>query len=234
MLTASVQVDGSVLTLNAPGEASKSNVDVVGVLINDQGKTVSEFEQRLTIDPTRMTKAQQQRLVYSQQVRVTPGLYQVRVAARDNKTARTGSAIQWIEIPDITHGSLSLGSLFVGEMIAETGSNTGAPQQALINVNRLFSRTSRLLFQTYIYNAARGASSPDVALQVQVFRDDQPVITAPLRKLPTAGIVDLTRISYEDDFALDKLPVGSYVLQVTAIDRVAKTSASQRLNFEIQ
>ena len=234
MLTASVQVDGSVLTLNAPEGALKSNVDVVGVLINDQGKTVSEFEQRLTIDPTRMTKAQQQRLVYSQQMRITPGLYQVRVAARDNKTARTGSAIQWIEIPDITQGSFSLGSLFVGEMIAEAGSSAAAPQQALISVNRRFSRTSRLLFQTYVYNAARGTNAPDVALQVQVFRDDQPIITVPLRKLPTNGIADLTRISYEDDFALDQLPVGSYVLQVTAIDRVAKASTSQRLNFEIQ
>jgi VWFA-related protein len=232
MLTASVQVDGSVLVLNAPEGAPKTNVDVVGVLINDQGKTVSEFEQRLTIDPTKMTTAQQQRLVYSQQMRVAPGLYQVRVATRDNKNARTGSANQWIEIPDVTKGDLFLGSLFVGEIMA---SGAGpAPQQALINVNRRFSRTSRLLFQTYVYNANRTGAMPDVALQVQVFRDDQPVITVPLRKLPTEGITDLARISYEDDFPLDKLAPGRYALQVTAIDRAAKRSASQRLNFEIE
>jgi VWFA-related protein len=232
MLTASVQVDGSVLVLNAPEGAPKTNVDVVGVLVNDQGKTVSEFEQRLTIDPSRMTTAQQQRLVYSQQMRVTPGLYQVRVAARDNKNIRTGSANQWIEIPDVAQGKLSVGSLFIGEIPAATGG--AAPQQALINVTRRFSRTSRLLFQTYIYNANRSGGAPDVALQVQVFRDDLPVVTVPLRKLPTDGITDLSRISYEDDFALDKLPPGRYALQVTAIDRAAKTSASQRLNFEIE
>jgi VWFA-related protein len=238
MLTASVQVDGSVLNLDAPEGAQKSNVDVVGVLINDQGKTVSEFEQRLTIDPSRMTLAQQKRLVYSQQMRITPGLYQVRVAARDNKSARTGSANQWIEIPDITQGSFMLGSLFVGEVVADAGSGAAAgqsQQQALISVNRHFSRTSRLLFQTYVYNASRGgANASDVALQVQVFRDDQPVITVPLRKLPTNGVTDLARISYEDDFALDKLAPGRYALQVTAIDRTAKTSASQRVNFEIE
>jgi len=233
MLTASVQVDGSALVLNAPEGAPKSNVDVVGVLINDQGKTVSEFEQRLTLDPSKMTTAQQQRLVYSHQMRIEPGLYQVRVAARDNKSARTGSNAQWIEIPDITRGQFSLGSIFVGELLVNPGSGS-APQQALINVNRRFSRSSRLLFQTYVYNAARGSSSPDVALQVQVFRDDQPVITAPLRKVPTDGIADLKRLSYEDDFALDRLPAGRYVMQVTAIDRVAKASASQRLNFEIE
>jgi VWFA-related protein len=234
MLTTSVQVDSSVLGANAAGGAQKTDVDVVGVLINDQGKPISDFKQRLTIDPAHMTTAQQQRLVYSQQARITPGLYQVRVAARDSKSGRTGSAASWLEIPDITHGGLSVGSLFVGEMLKDT-ENAGAPtQQALINVNRRFSRASRLLFQTFVYNAARGATAPDVALQVQIFRDDQPVITVPIRKLPTEGIADLTRIPYEDDFPLDQLPAGRYVMQVTAIDRIAKASASQRLSFEIE
>jgi VWFA-related protein len=231
MLTASVQVDASVLDMGATGDGQKSNVDLVGVVINDEGKTIAEFEQRLTVDPSLMTKEQQRRIVYSRQLRITPGLYQMRVATRDNKSGRTGSAAQWIVIPDISRGVFSLGSLFVGEMTADIRSSG---QQALISVNRRFSRTSRLLFQTYVYNAARGANSSDVALQVQVFRDDQPVITVPLRKLPTDGITDLARISYEDDFALDKLPPGRYALQVTAIDRTAKQSASQRLNFEIQ
>jgi VWFA-related protein len=231
MLTASVQVDASVLDMSAERGGQKSNVDVVGVLINDEGKTVADFEQRLTVDPSLMTTAQQRRIVYSHQLRIAPGLYQMRIATRDNKSGRTGSAAQWIEIPDISRGVFSLGSLFVGEMTADIKTSG---QQALISVNRRFSRTSRLLFQTYVYNAARGANTSDVALQVQVFRDDQPVITVPLRKLPTDGITDLARISYEDDFSLDKLPPGRYALQVTAIDRTAKASASQRLSFEIE
>lgn len=231
MLTASVQVDASVLDMGAAGGSQKSNVDVVGVLINDEGKTVADFERRLTVDPSLMTTEQQRRIVYSHQLRIAPGLYQMRIATRDNKSGRTGSAAQWIEIPDISRGAFSVGSLFVGEVTADIRSSG---QQAIINVNRRFSRTSRLLFQTYVYNATRASNSSDVALQVQVFRDDQPVITVPLRKLPTDGITDLARISYEDDFPLDKLPPGRYALQVTAIDRTAKTSASQRLNFEIE
>lgn len=234
LLTTSVQVDSSVLGAGTAGGIQKTDVDLVGVLINDQGKPVSDFKQRLTIDPSRMSAAQQQRLVYSRQAHVAPGLYQVRVAARDSKSGRTGSDVQWVEIPDITRGQFSLGSLFIGELVRDTGSAGSTPQQALISVNRRFSRTSRLLFQTYVYNAAHGATAPDVALQVQIFRDDQPVITVPVRKLSTAGLQDLTRIPYEDDFALDQLPVGRYVMQVTAIDRAARTSAMQRLNFEIE
>jgi hypothetical protein len=209
---------------------------MVGVLLDDHGKTVSEFEQQLVIDPSKMTTAQQHQLIYSHRFQVKPGLYQMRVAARDSKARRDGSAYEWVEAPDLSSGALSLGSLFVGELLPQPAPSDPAslPPQALISVNRRFARTSRLLYQTYIYNAARQTSPPDVALQVQIFRDNQPVFTVPLRKLPAEGVADLSRIPYEDDFPLDQLPAGLYVLQVTAIDRVAKSTASQQLRFAIE
>jgi VWFA-related protein len=237
MLMASVQVDASALGVNSSGgggDAQKMKVDVVGVLINDQGKAVSDFEQRLTIDPSRISKEQQRRIVYSHVLRVTPGLYQMRVAARDEKSGRTGSASQWIEIPDVTRGGFSLGSLFIGEMQAGAGPSPSTSPQALVNVARRFPRNSRVLYQTIVYNASKGTTAPDVALQVQVFRDGQPVITVPLRRLLTDGLTELAYIPFEDDFSLGQLPPGRYVLQVTAIDRLAKTSSVQRLNFEIE
>jgi hypothetical protein len=106
-----------------------------------------------------------------------------------------------------------------------------------LSVDHRFDRTSKLRFLTFIYNASRGtngASSPDVALQVQVLRDDQPVITTPLRKVQNDGAADLARIAYAAEIPLEGMPAGRYVLQVTAIDRIAKTSASQRVNFEIE
>ncbi|MDX6694521.1 MAG: hypothetical protein QOF02_2124 [Blastocatellia bacterium] len=238
LLTASVQVSSEALGFNAPGGLQKTEVALVGVLLDDEGKAVSEFEQQLMVDPSKMTAAQQRQLIYSHRFQVKPGLYQVRVAARESRNKRDGSAYEWIEVADTSGGAFSLGSLFVGELIkqpnADANAAASATPQALLNVDRRFERASRLLYQTYVYNAAHNASAPDVALQVQIFRDDQPVLTVPLRKLPSDGITDLSRIPYEDDFALDQLPAGLYVLQVTAIDRAAKASATQRLRFAIE
>ena len=231
MLTASVQVESSALGIGT-ADAQKTDVDVAGVVLDAQGKHVSDFTERLTVDPARMNSAQQQHIVYSKQLKIAPGLYQVRVAARDSRSNLIGSAFAWLEIPDIKQTGFTLGSLFVGELLPASGA--AAQPQAMISANRRFARTSRLLFQTYVYNAAHTASAPDVALQVQVFRDDQPVVTVPLRKLPTESVADLTRVSYEDDLALNELPAGRYVLQVTAIDRIAKTSAAQRVNFIVE
>ena len=98
-------------------------------------------------------------------------------------------------------------------------------------------------FLTYIYNAATAVVAlpsgvepkipvPDLAVQVQVFRDNEPVITTPLHKLTTEGL-DARRVPYSAEVRLDELRPGAYVLLVTVIDRRGKSSASQRTNFQI-
>jgi hypothetical protein len=87
----------------------------------------------------------------------------------------------------------------------------------------------------FVYNATRAADSkPDVALQVQVVRDGQPVITSPLKKVSVEEVEDLNRIPFAAELSLTGLPAGRYVLQVTAVDRVSKKSASQQTRFEIE
>ena len=69
---------------------------------------------------------------------------------------------------------------------------------------------------------------------MQILRDDQPVVTIPLRKVATEGAQDPARLSYAAEIPLDGMLPGRYVLQVTIIDRIAKTSATQHTNFEIE
>ncbi|HEX7721444.1 MAG TPA: hypothetical protein VF397_04755, partial [Pyrinomonadaceae bacterium] len=71
------------------------------------------------------------------------------------------------------------------------------------------------------------------AVQVQVFRDNEPVITTPLHKIQSEGAPDIQRVPYAADVSLSGLQPGAYVLQVTVIDRLAKASATQKLSFQI-
>jgi hypothetical protein len=99
-----------------------------------------------------------------------------------------------------------------------------------------FAAKSALHFLTYVYNAARGGAGqqPDVAMQVQIFRDNQPVVTAPLELVRERGTSDLARLPYEAELPLDALTAGRYQLRVTAVDRVAKTTATRQVNFEVR
>jgi hypothetical protein len=107
----------------------------------------------------------------------------------------------------------------------------------VLNILRRFARSSRLRFVTFIYNGTHGASAtppPDLAIQIQLLRDSQPVLTTTLRKIATEGIADLARIPYAAEIPLGNLRAGRYLLKATVIDRIAKTSATQQVNFEIE
>jgi len=85
---------------------------------------------------------------------------------------------------------------------------------------------------TTVNTSAATIPVPDLAVQVQVFRDNEPVLTTALHKINTEG-VDVHRVPYAADVNLDDLRPGAYVLQVTVIDRQGKSSASQKINFQV-
>ena len=101
-------------------------------------------------------------------------------------------------------------------------------------MDHLFRNTSYLRFLIFIYNATAIApqSSPDLAVQLQVIRDGQPVMTTALKKVQTEG-TSLANIPYAADIPLADFKPGRYLLQVNVIDRISKRSKSQLTRFEV-
>ena len=96
-LNVSMQLDAEMLTFDASSGKQEAIVDVLGVALDDRG-LFSSFKQKLEI-PQEAVLAKDGRFVKWSQVLPLPrGLYQVRVAVRDRKSGRTGSAMGWIEI----------------------------------------------------------------------------------------------------------------------------------------
>ncbi len=238
-LNAGLQIEASALDFQSAEGGMKAAADVVCAVYDDQGKFIDGFKHQIAITAHSTTPpTERSPVVYVHQFKISPGLYQVRSATRDVRSGRVGSAVRWIEIPDLTQGKLSLSSIFITERLAsQPAGPVSSNLQDIISTNadHLFQRSSNLRFLVFVYNAKRAdAAGPDVAIQVQVFRDDQPVITDTLHKIPTDATTDLARIPYAADFPLESLPAGRYVLQLTVIDRMARASASQRVSFDIE
>ncbi len=243
LLSTSMQFAGEFLSFSADAGKSKAVVDVAGSVYNDQGQAGFSFKDQLIISAPLMdaTRSFGRNFSYTFPVFLGPGLYQVRLAARDEKSGQTGSAHGWIEIPDLSSGRLAMSSLILGEgaMLTATNvptNNQSPSDQVGMSVDHRFHRNSYLRFLVFVYGAARAPSDskPDVALQIQVVRDDQPVVTTALKKVETEGVPDLQRLPYAAEVPLEGLPGGRYFLQVTAVDRVSKRSASQQARFEIE
>ncbi|HEV3471102.1 MAG TPA: VWA domain-containing protein [Pyrinomonadaceae bacterium] len=236
VVSASVGLDRAAFDFTGQPPEARAAVDLLGFVLDDRGRTVSGFKHGLTFDPR---EAARPRILHTYQIKLGPGLYQVRVAVRDQKTGRTGSAYEWVEVPDFGRGELTLSSIYLAERASGQPPETLAPDKlsegVLLNVDRRFARTSWMRFVVFINNAAQGgAARPDVALQVQVFRDDQPVFTAPLIKVRADGPPDGGPLPYAAELPLETFPPGRYALRLTAIDRTAKATAQRRVNFTVE
>ena len=241
MLATSMHIPSDFLSFSSEGDKQKATIRINGLILNDKGQAGANFNEGIIVsrDPANPLKGPSRNVLYTHQIFLKPGLYQVRVAAHDEKSGHVGSAHSWIEIPDLASRRLTLSSLIIGVQqpatITNSSGNGSSNEQPQLSIDRQFERNSDMRFLIFTYNAARDPSNskPDLAVQVQVLRENQPVITTPLKKMSTDDM-DLDRVPYAADLPLADLPPGQYLIRVTIIDRVAKTSASQQTRFDIE
>jgi hypothetical protein len=233
VLTASTQVATDVLGYGADGKQA-ANVDLAGVVLDDQGKQAGNFKTRINVKPANVA-LDHPGVVYNAKVPLKPGLYQVRVAAQDEKSGRVGSAMQWIEVPDLSAKRLTLSSLLVGGQFLGASQEQPGQEQVQFSVDRRFRRGSHMNFMTFIYNATKPANSnPQLDAQIVISRNGQVVITSPVQPITIESNTDPARIIYGADIALKNLPVGRYLMLVKINDRTNNNSASQQVMFEIE
>jgi len=241
IISASLQMPGEFLAFGPEGEKTQALVDIAGAFYNDRGQVFSSFYDRVvtTAPSAEAARGYHGDITYTYPAKLTPGLYQARIAVRDLKSGLAGSARAWIEIPDLSKRQLTLSSLLLGEHnqspINNVSKNGDDISPVFLNPSHRFRRESNLRFLVFLYNAMRSPSDsqPDAAIQVQLVRDDQPVMTTALRKISTEGIADFDHLPYAAEIPLSALGPGRYVLHVTVIDRVSKRSASQQTHFDV-
>ncbi len=235
-IASSVHIPGEMMTFETQAEKTEATVDLTGAIFNTKGIAETSFRERIvtTAPNANAAKAYRSEVSYTFPASLKPGLYQVRVAARDLGSGRSGTAHAWIEVPDLANKRLAVSSLLLSER-KQSASNNEDWNPTIQTASRRFSRASSLRFLLFAYNTRPSATDgkPDVAVQLQVVRDNQPVITSPLRTINTANLADPGRVPYAAELHLNELSPGQYILQVAVIDRLSKQSFTQQARFEV-
>jgi VWFA-related protein len=232
VLTSSMQISSRGLKYGDDGK-QPATIKLAGVILNDKGKIASSFKNQLNVNPLEAGKSDAG-IIYNQHTPMAPGIYQVRVAARDEKSGRVGSAMQWVVIPDLARHELTLSSVLLGGEVLENAKSKDAGPQIQLSVDHRFSRSARLGYWMFIYNAKRDASgAPNLTIQTQVLLDGRVMLASPQRKVGQGG-PDPKRIPFGEELALQTLAPGTYDLRVTITDSIAGTSVTQTTEFEVQ
>ncbi len=127
-------------------------------------------------------------LLYSVAFQVkTAGAYQMRAVVRDGTSGQLGSASQFIEVPDIESGRLTLSSITLREAPPK-GNGRGRRSR---RATRRFGcsngrRRSSIAIGFLMLRRTRGRSRR-LEAQVRVFRDGRLIYTGKFDALPAAG-----------------------------------------------
>jgi hypothetical protein len=232
VVTSSMEIAGRGLTFGDDG-TQPATIRLAGVALNDKGKVAASFRNELNIKPRKQGEADEG-IFYNHHTPLTPGIYQFRVAARDEKSARVGSAMQWIVIPDLSRRELTLSSLLLGGQVIEDKANAASNAQVQLSVDHHFTRAAQLGYWIFVYNAKRDATGKtQLTVQTQVLRDGKPVLSAPPSRLADDG-QDPARIPYGGGVALKTLGPGRYDLKITITDSLAGATATQLADFIVR
>ncbi|MBA2340958.1 MAG: VWA domain-containing protein [Pyrinomonadaceae bacterium] len=257
-----LHIDGSKLSFMEEADGwRKTVIDVMAITFGDNGQVIDEVNRTETIRAR--GNAYQSLLrdgfVYMINVPVKkPGAYQLRVAVRDSATERTGSASQFIEVPNLQKNRLTLSGIVLnGEKTAtkaRSASNATAGQSAANNaaVNaesdldplvgpaaRRFRKGMIINYGYIIYNAQldRATRLPQLTTQIRLFRDGQQIFAGSPLPFDANGQTDLKRLAAAGRLQLGtNLQPGEYILQIVVTDTLAKEKyriTTQWTNFEI-
>lgn len=233
VLTSSIQIANRGLSYGPDGK-QPATIKLAGVILNDKGKIATSFKNQLNVNPVNGRESDASGVIYNEHTPLSPGIYQVRVAARDEKSGHVGSAMQFVVIPDLATRQLTTSSVLLGGQVLENARSKDTSPQIQLSVDHRFSRLARLGYWMFIYNAKRDAAgAPSLTAQTQVLRDGQVMLASPQRKLNQGG-PDPERIPFGEEMALKTLSPGRYDLRVTVTDSIAGTSVTQTVDFEVQ
>lgn len=229
LLKLSMQVDPALFITQLESAKRKAELDVLGAAVDDRGM-ISTFKQVLTITPESLKSGGP--VLWHQQLRVPKGLYQVRVAVRERESGWTGSAMQWLVVPDVSAKALQMSSLFIANrQISSVDAVQSEPGSIKISVDRQFRTNSVLRFQTYIYPATHDT---DIEIQPEVLRNGVRVLDLSAAKVPNNVATSQSGLPYWSEISLTQLHAGRYILLVTAIDRKSQATISQQIDFTIE
>ncbi len=132
-----VHVEGRDLTFRRQPDGSyKSVLDVVALTFGDKGLVVNEANVTHTVTASESMYKQilSAGLLYNMVVPTKkPGAYQLRIAVRDAASERTGSASQYVEVPDVKKGRLALSGIVIksdeSKLAGQSAASLPAPKR---------------------------------------------------------------------------------------------------------
>lgn len=228
-----VHLDGNNLHYVEHNGRFRLEVEMVAVIYDNQGKPVRTLANNVNVlmRPGHLEQARQDIYHFAQRVALKPGLYSVRVGIREPSTERIGTAMAWVEVPDLKRRRLTLSGLFVAEWEPQGKLLLPGINSVLGQPIRRIRKGNGIVYYLMIYNAS--ASPEDLKMQVEIFNGQDRLYGSEWMPVSRRMIGRNKRgIEVGERIVIENMQPGIYELRVAIEDPKSKQIAHRAMVFE--
>jgi VWFA-related protein len=233
--------------------ARKAVIDIAAVTYQADSLPIDKFWRRyeINISEVNFERFNKQGLIYMITLPLKkPGAYQLRLAVRDDKSELVGAANQFIDVPDVKKGRLTISGITAQGINPDKAAADQAVQlqegaqeltkddpQSGPALRRITSKME-LSYGFFIYNAKLDdkTHAPQLETQVILLKEGKAIYQGKSTPLDVDAGQDMKQILTGGQLNFNSLDPGEYVLQIVVTDKLAKDknrTATQWVDFEI-
>jgi VWFA-related protein len=234
-----VFIDGGSIEHHKENQDQSLALELAGVVLDLKGNTVEKFGDRVeaSLRPERVQQAKQNGYRYNRRLKLKPGIYQVRVGARETGTEHIGTSAAWVEVPDLSKGRLAISNIILSERAAENAKKPIQSNQTEVFHPRMrqgitaYKSGSLLVYYFALYNAAQ---TSDLSMQAEIIQGEQSIYRSQWQPIASRMVEDDKNNPGMSGQIPMLLKPGVYELRISVRGRDVKQSLQQAILFRVE
>jgi VWFA-related protein len=246
-IAALLHIDARDLTFSEGPDGSKtSEGDIIAVTFDGDGEQVDTIGRswKITVPKEAFDQVLAAGLVYSAVVPIKkPGGYQLRAVVRDSGSQKLGSAMQFIEVPDLKKKRLTLSGIVMGATLPKPGEGDSTVPLDRTQIEgmpavRIFKSGAVIGYAYKVLNANLDIDKkPQLESQLRLFRDGKLVYTSRGANVAAEPAEKGKQLVVTGQLQLKQITAGDYTLQIIVEDNLRNDKykiATQAIDFQVR
>jgi len=232
----SVAVPGSAVPPPAEKDKDKLELDVLGVVMDEQGRPVGRIAETMKLPAGSIGTLTAKQILYQSAVTLPPGRFSVKVVVRENVSGLMGSFEAPVVVPELKQAPLKVSSVVLSTQVQPAREKSDNPlvrngEQIVPNLTHIVGKDQKMYFYYEVYDPASADNAPDVRTSLAFYRGKVKVFETPVVERSAIDAPSRKAAVFQLEVPAGSLPPGFYTCQINVIDSVASKFAFPRLVF---
>jgi VWFA-related protein len=218
------------------GPAASNELDILGVVRDEQGRTVGRIRQTVTLSAD-AGGGPVKSVLYQSGLTLPPGRFSAKVVVRDNANGAVGSFESGVFVPDLRRAPLKVSSVTLSTQLRpaqgrQRGENPLVRDgvEMLPSLTHVVDRAQRMYFYYEVYDPETPAGqAPSIKTSLAFYRGAVKVFETPLVERTELDAPDRRAAIFQFEMPAAGFQPGLYTCQVNVVDDVAGRFTFPRL-----